>query len=210
MSMLQRSCLSVLVSASLAAACGTDGSTTTSSASSSSSSGAASSSSSSSGAASSSSSTGGSTSSSSGAASSSSSSSGAASSSTAAASTSSSGGSGSTSSGGGQFFTVSGCAEDDYQDETGQGTFSISTSGTTYTPKCVKVSAGTAVTIAGSSFHPLQGQADVNGVANPFTGSSAATTAQTQTLSTPGFYGYYCTAHGSAAGTGMAGAIWVE
>lgn len=82
--------------------------------------------------------------------------------------------------------------------------------GSSYSPKCLKVAAGTAVTLPGSGFHPLQGQADVNGVANPFRADAESEANVTHTLTTPGFYGYYCTAHGQPSGTGMAGAIWVE
>lgn len=73
-----------------------------------------------------------------------------------------------------------------------------------YTPKCLKVRAGTQVTIDASVVHPLKG---IN--ANSPWETMSYTTAQTRTLSTAGVYPYYCTNHGSPTGTGMAGAVWV-
>jgi plastocyanin len=71
-----------------------------------------------------------------------------------------------------------------------------------YSPDCMKIKVNQSVTFSGSFFeHPLAhacGPAQV--IANnagPFT------------FTTPGIYGYYCTAHGGINGSGMAGAIQV-
>ena len=105
------------------------------------------------------------------------------------------------------FENVSGCEEADYVLVDGD-TANIATRNG-YTPKCLKIKAGTTVTIQASGAHPLQGQADVAGVANPFRTESAKTTPQTHTLSDVGFYGYFCVAHGFENGRGMAGSIQV-
>jgi plastocyanin len=86
-------------------------------------------------------------------------------------------------------------------------TVSFSGGGFAYTPKCLRVKAGTAVTFNGSfSFHPL---AQACGPASEITATSSGSSASFL-FKAPGLYAYYCTAHGSATGTGMAGAIEVE
>jgi plastocyanin len=71
-----------------------------------------------------------------------------------------------------------------------------------YTPNCLKIKVGQSVTFSGAfSSHPLaQGcgpAALITNGAGPFT------------FNTPGDYGFYCTAHGTRSGGGMAGAIQV-
>lgn len=103
---------------------------------------------------------------------------------------------------------VSGCTAGMFESRTGQVTVST-TAASTYTPKCLKVRAGTEVTIGASATHPLQGQADVGGLSNPYAGAMQSTMPVTRTLETEGLLGFYCTVHGDPAGNGMAGAIWV-
>jgi plastocyanin len=83
----------------------------------------------------------------------------------------------------------------------------ITTAGHTYAPKCLRVKVGTAVTIAGSNVHPLQGV----GADNPiFSAAGPSTSAKTVTFTKPGVYGFYCENHGDEQGNGMAGAILAE
>jgi plastocyanin len=87
---------------------------------------------------------------------------------------------------------------------------SVNIDGRGYTPACLKVKAGTAVTIDASRNHPLQGVPNRNGPANPFHRGSEATSPETQALREAGRYDYFCTRHGDANGRGMAGTILVE
>ena len=70
-------------------------------------------------------------------------------------------------------------------------------------PACLKVSAGSTVTIGASPIHPLSGTAagsPVNPI--PMHQSSPATV----TFATPGFYSFQCDVHFSL---GMKGVVWV-
>lgn len=109
------------------------------------------------------------------------------------------------------FVEYANCLEEDYIQVEAEEVV-ISTRGLTYTPKCIIVRPGTRITIPGSGFHPLQAAEDFNGVENPFFNPNADhNTAQTRTLFTPGFYGYFCTNHGDElTGDGMAGMIRVK
>ncbi len=86
------------------------------------------------------------------------------------------------------------------------GAQTVSFPGFDYSPKCLRVKVGQAVTFSGSfSAHPLEqscGPATV--IASTSSGSSASFT-----FTKAGLYGYYCTLHGTASGSGMAGAIEV-
>ncbi|MGC4119660.1 MAG: hypothetical protein QM765_34835 [Myxococcales bacterium] len=94
-----------------------------------------------------------------------------------------------------------------YQDATAGGPQTISFAPVAYSPKCLKVAAGQTVTFSGSfSFHPLS---QACGPADVITDTSSGTS-KSFVFAEPGTYGYYCTAHGSAAGSGMAGSILVE
>jgi plastocyanin len=83
---------------------------------------------------------------------------------------------------------------------------SVNIDGRGYTPACLKVKAGTTVTIDASRGHPLQGV----GNHNPFRRGSEATSPETHQLNEPGRYDYFCTRHGDESGRGMAGTILVE
>jgi len=101
------------------------------------------------------------------------------------------------------------CQESDYQLVDAK-TVTVVTQRRTYSPKCLKVKVNTTVTLPGSSIHPLQAADNLNSVVNPFRSENYGhTSAQTHTLSTPGFYGYFCANHGDSDGNGMAGTIMV-
>ena len=88
----------------------------------------------------------------------------------------------------------------------GAAPIAIATTGSnTYSPKCLKIRKNTAVAIDATSIHPLQGVGDMN----PWTATTAATTPQTRTPAAASLFPFYCTAHGTAAGGMMAGAVWV-
>ncbi len=81
-----------------------------------------------------------------------------------------------------------------------------------YTPACLKVKVGTSVTFSGLfSTHPLEPSA----MRGTLTGNPIKKTREdgdrTFTFSTPGFFAYWCTYHGSdTTGANMTGVIWVE
>jgi plastocyanin len=97
-----------------------------------------------------------------------------------------------------------------YQDLTGSSATRTVTFGGTvgnaYDPKCVQVKVGQSVTFSGGtfSFHPLAQACGPAPVITAGTGTTASFT-----FNTAGIYGYYCTVHGTASGTGMAGSIQV-
>lgn len=107
--------------------------------------------------------------------------------------------------------TANGCEQATAEDRTGQGSVTIAFPTLEYTPACVRVSAGTAVTFEGDlAMHPLVGGEYEDGIKTPDDkspiGASSGMTA-TFTLSDPGAYPYYCDIHYSI---GMKGAIFVE
>jgi len=84
----------------------------------------------------------------------------------------------------------------------------------TYTPKCLKVAAGSQVTFAPASSsdsfsaHPLM-HSTRGTQPSPITETKTGAMA-TFTFATPGFYPFYCEFHGSDDGTFMSGVIWVQ
>lgn len=100
--------------------------------------------------------------------------------------------------GGGAFMAIAPCSS--------QGSYStgsaISTSGSSYSPSCLRVSAGTSVTIAASTTHPLAPRTGGTGN-NPIPSQSSPASV---TFPTPGFYPFHCTVHQPT----MAGVVWVE
>jgi plastocyanin len=125
------------------------------------------------------------------------------------AASSSSSSSSSASSGGGA--SVHDCDQAMSEDQTGKEAVTISFTAFDYTPKCVRVSAGTAVTFMGDlASHPLVGGEYENGIKSPDAASpikADAGMSATFTLGDPGAYPYYCDIHYSI---GMKGAIFVE
>jgi plastocyanin len=94
--------------------------------------------------------------------------------------------------------SFAGCSA--YVDETSSAQVAIQVgAGNFYTPKCVRVKAGTAVTIQVTGSHPLSSA-----------GCGAAPVSSSFIAGTPGVLGYFCTNHGNGNGGGMAGAILVE
>lgn len=94
--------------------------------------------------------------------------------------------------------------------------FGLIDGGFNYSPKCLKVSAGTSVTFSGDfSSHPLEPSA-LRGTltGNPITSTSAVPdggTTKTFAFPTPGFYAYFCQFHDSTdSGMFMSGVVWVE
>jgi plastocyanin len=76
--------------------------------------------------------------------------------------------------------------------------------GRRYSPKCLQVTAGQAVTWRGDfTRHPLIESCGPDAVIADGSGGTASATLSA------GLYGYYCGNHGSPRGTGMAGAILV-
>ena len=91
------------------------------------------------------------------------------------------------------------------EDMTGMAAVTIMPSGFQWTPKCIRVSPGTMVTIMGSTTHPASqacGAAAAWGTSN--------TSATTATLTAEGGYGFYCENHGSPTGSGMSGLVLVS
>ena len=107
------------------------------------------------------------------------------------------------------FVEVSQCQLADYVQ--GGATNTIKIVGHTFSPKCLRISVGSQVTIQAGGIHPLQGQPEINGAANPLINTNGgATSPVTITLQNVGQIGYYCENHGSPDGQGMAGAILVQ
>ncbi len=103
-----------------------------------------------------------------------------------------------------------GCKENDYV-TLDQAEVVIEFQGTSYSPACLIVKSGTKVTIPANDHHPLQAATNFDSVENPFRSTGAGFEEdQTQVMSAPGFYGYYCTHHGDPeTGRGMGGVIKV-
>jgi plastocyanin len=96
---------------------------------------------------------------------------------------------------------------DALEDHTADDAVTLAFSGFAYTPKCIRVHAGTVVTIPGSSLHPLRSATCSPPGPIP---STPTPTNGDYTFTTAGTYGYYCNNHGTNAGGGMAGLIVVE
>ncbi len=110
-----------------------------------------------------------------------------------------------------EFIEYAGCAEEDFVTLDVQE-LSIEFQGSSYEPACIKVKAGTSVTLPASKKHPLQAAVDFQEIANPYRSEilEGFLENQTRTLDVPGFYGYYCTRHADPeSGRGMGGMIWV-
>lgn len=107
--------------------------------------------------------------------------------------------------------TVNGCTLSTATDRTGVGATTITFTSNSYTPRCIKVSAATAVTFSGSfGAHPLAAGTIAGGSPTPDPQSpiQSTTSGSTATFAFPtaGTFPYYCTFH---FGGGMSGAIFV-
>jgi plastocyanin len=76
-----------------------------------------------------------------------------------------------------------------------------------YSPHCIRVHAGTMVTITNSVTHPLR-QASCSPTDSPL--PAGPSTATAFTFDHVGHYGFWCMNHGSDDGMGMSGLIVVE
>jgi plastocyanin len=81
----------------------------------------------------------------------------------------------------------------------------MTTANFTYSPACLKVAAGSSVTIQASAVHPLSGL--TTGTANNPIPAGGKTADQMVTFTTPGFYPFHCDVH---FGIGMSGVVWVQ
>lgn len=104
---------------------------------------------------------------------------------------------------------VAGCTSRNFQDARHLEQVRVRISGQNYSPRCLMVKRGTAVTIEASLMHPLQAMAPIRGRRNPFSSPFGRTFTQTRVFQQTGLYGFFCTRHGNADGEGMAGAILV-
>jgi plastocyanin len=107
---------------------------------------------------------------------------------------------------------VNGCDQAMAMDQTGMQKVTINTMGLNYSPKCVKVKAGTDITWKSDfTLHPLVGGTVMNLMKQPDPNSPIKMTKSGNmvTFSFPnaGTYGFYCDNH---AASGMAGAVFVE
>jgi plastocyanin len=107
---------------------------------------------------------------------------------------------------------LNGCAAASAEDYTLETMVTIEGVGTAYTPKCIRIKAGTTVTFKSDfAMHPLAG-GEVKGTTkseDPSSPIQSATVGSVASFTFPnaGGYGYYCDAHFAE---GMYGAIFVE
>jgi len=85
------------------------------------------------------------------------------------------------------------------------------TVGFNYAPACLKVAPGATVTFSGDfATHPLiPSTIRITASSNPIVMTTTGTT-KSITFAAPGFYGYFCGAHGDDQGDDMYGVIWVQ
>jgi plastocyanin len=94
--------------------------------------------------------------------------------------------------------------------------FPTSATDFSYSPKCLKVQAGTTVTFSGDfGTHPLLPSthrgAQTGSPITPVTSLPDGGTAKDFTFSTPGFYAYFCAEHDlNDTGNFMDGVVWVQ
>jgi plastocyanin len=99
------------------------------------------------------------------------------------------------------FVAIAPCARPE-QYATATGPAVVSTQAMSYSPACLRVVAGTLVTIVGSLEHPLEPRA-LGSPGNPIPQQQA--TARVL-FPTPGFFAYQCPEH---VDVGMLGVVWV-
>lgn len=110
------------------------------------------------------------------------------------------------------FMAVAPCnAESDYMTGTTVA-FPMTPTNFSYSPKCLKVPAGTTVAFDGDfATHPLAPSTHRGTLTgSPITSTTSGTT-KAIAFPTPGYYAYFCTVHGPSDGAaGMVGVVWVE
>ena len=110
------------------------------------------------------------------------------------------------------FMAVAPCnAESDYMTGTTVA-FPMTPTNFSYSPKCLKIPAGTTVAFDGDfATHPLAPSTHRGTLTgSPITSTTSGTT-KSFAFATPGTYAYFCTVHGpSDGGAGMVGVVWVE
>jgi plastocyanin len=88
-------------------------------------------------------------------------------------------------------------------------TIAVGAAGLAYEPKCVKVKTGTTLRFDGNfSFHPTEAACGPIAAVSRISGTTGSVDVTLNRVP-EGVYGYYCTAHGTPAGAGMAGAFEV-
>jgi plastocyanin len=106
---------------------------------------------------------------------------------------------------------LNGCDAAKAEDHTADATTTVTQAALKYTPACIKIAAGNAVTWEMDfGIHPLvggtvEGSTKTPDSSSPITASSGTTV--TITFPNAGEFPYYCDIH---AGTGMAGVVYVE
>lgn len=135
---------------------------------------------------------------------------------TGAGGTATTGGSGGTTTttgtGGSTGSTVNDCDAATAEDHTADTDTTVQSMGLAYSPKCIKIKAGSTVTFVSEfSSHPLVGGEFVNSMKMPDAMSPIQSTNSgsmaTFTFPNAGAFGYYCDFH---VGSGMKGAVFVE
>jgi plastocyanin len=114
--------------------------------------------------------------------------------------------------GSGMPVVVNGCDSTMAIDKTKDTITTVTFAGIEYTPRCVRIHAGSTVVFTGNfASHPLVGGTVAGATATPDPGSPVPPTDVgteiTFTLAKSGAHPYYCSAHASS---GMMGAIFVE
>lgn len=122
-------------------------------------------------------------------------------------STSGSASTGGSSSGSTGLSAINACDPSTAVDLTGSSTTAVTISGLAYSPACIKVRAGTVVTISASSVHPLHPGVDCVDAASGASPIAISTADEPVTFANPGSYGFFCSVHCSSAG--MKGAVYV-
>ncbi len=109
--------------------------------------------------------------------------------------------------------TLNGCAASAFVDRsTGDRTITFGgAAGLKFSPSCMIVTAGQAVTWSGDfSSHPLvagEYMGTGGSASNPIPSKSSGTANVVVTFATPGLYPYFCNFHASSS---MTGAVWVQ
>jgi plastocyanin len=106
--------------------------------------------------------------------------------------------------------TYSGCTT--FEDLTGETTVEVTIvaagASFAYEPHCIRISAGTTVSIPAEAIHPLD-DASCSPETSPLPETPTVVDGD-YTFTAAGAYGFFCSVHGSDTGAGMAGLIVVE